>query len=170
MMGGVVTDLSGRSRIRDSTPCGEVSRTGVHGANRLASNSLLEGLVFAERVARDLVRTTKRARALAARPRVDGAAAPTAAPRRSPPTTIRAVMWEHAGIARTAQRAATALDALDEIGARLPAGATEEPTWSQTARAHRRGGAPAQGIARRTLSEPIFREREAEMAGRHIEW
>ena len=57
MMGGIVVDLAGRSSLTRLYACGEVSRTGVHGANRLASNSLLEGLVFAERVARDLVQT-----------------------------------------------------------------------------------------------------------------
>src|ERR687884_1020190 len=54
MMGGIVTDLCGRSSMERLYAVGEVARTGVHGANRLASNSLLEGLVFAERVARDL--------------------------------------------------------------------------------------------------------------------
>src|SRR3954463_1079669 len=54
MMGGIVVDLRGRSSLSRLWAVGEVSRTGVHGANRLASNSLLEGLVFAERVARDL--------------------------------------------------------------------------------------------------------------------
>src|SRR5205085_10296376 len=57
MMGGIVADLNGRSSMPRLYAVGEVSRTGVHGANRLASNSLLEGLVFAERVARDLAET-----------------------------------------------------------------------------------------------------------------
>jgi len=52
--GGVRTDLRGRSSLEGLYACGETSCTGVHGANRLASNSLLEGLVFARRIADDL--------------------------------------------------------------------------------------------------------------------
>ena len=54
-MGGIRTDLDGRSTREGLWAVGEVACTGVHGANRLASNSLLEGLVFADRVARALV-------------------------------------------------------------------------------------------------------------------
>jgi L-aspartate oxidase len=52
--GGVATDLRGRSSVEGLYACGEVACSGVHGANRLASNSLLEGLVFAHRIADDL--------------------------------------------------------------------------------------------------------------------
>jgi L-aspartate oxidase len=55
MIGGVTTDLEGRSTLPGLYAAGEVAATGVHGANRLAGNSLLEGLVFGERVARQLL-------------------------------------------------------------------------------------------------------------------
>jgi L-aspartate oxidase len=53
-MGGIETDLEGRTSLPGLWAVGEVARTGVHGANRLASNSLLEGLVFADRAGRAL--------------------------------------------------------------------------------------------------------------------
>lgn len=54
-MGGVRTDLSGRTSLEGLYACGEVACTGVHGANRLGSNSLLEGVVFGGRIAGELL-------------------------------------------------------------------------------------------------------------------
>ncbi|HVE35933.1 MAG TPA: L-aspartate oxidase [Gemmatimonadaceae bacterium] len=132
MMGGVVTDLRGRASAARLYAVGELARTGVHGANRLASNSLLEGLVFAERVARDLSSVNEVGKAPAipkwrVPPLADRGAAQVAA------DEIRAVMWDNAGIARTARGLRTALEKLADIGRRLPAGATEELNMLQTA-------------------------------------
>ena len=55
-IGGVWTDQWGKTTLPGLYACGENASTGVHGANRLASNSLLEGLVFADRIVRDLNR------------------------------------------------------------------------------------------------------------------
>jgi len=57
--GGVRVDLAGQSSVPGLYACGETACTGVHGANRLASNSLLEGLVFAARIADDIHRTLR---------------------------------------------------------------------------------------------------------------
>jgi L-aspartate oxidase len=133
MMGGIVTDLTGRSSLARLYACGEVSRTGVHGANRLASNSLLEGLVFAERVARDMIGLPKmtgvpRKMSWEAPPLVDRGAAQVGA------DDVRNVMWEHAGIDRTAKGLRKCLDLLDGIAKRLPVGATEEQNMVDTSR------------------------------------
>ncbi|MEP6493967.1 MAG: L-aspartate oxidase [bacterium] len=132
MMGGVVTDLRGRSNVQRLYAVGELARTGVHGANRLASNSLLEGLVFAERVARDLTSNKPLMRPPPAGkwkvpPLPDRGAAQVAA------DDIRSTMWEYAGIVRTARGLRAALEQLDDIGTRLPPGATEELNMLQTA-------------------------------------
>ena len=133
MMGGIVTDLAGRATLSRLYACGEVSRTGVHGANRLASNSLLEGLVFAERVARDMLNIEPLEHIPAkmrwtAPPLSDRGAAQVAA------DDIRRVMWDNAGIDRTAERLRDGLAALAEIADRLPMGATEEQNMVDTAR------------------------------------
>ena len=71
-MGGIQTDLEGRTTKPGLWAVGEVARTGVHGANRLASNSLLEGLVFADRAGRALAEDAAPARPRRARTEAAG--------------------------------------------------------------------------------------------------
>jgi L-aspartate oxidase len=132
MMGGIVADLCGRSSLPRLWAVGEVSRTGVHGANRLASNSLLEGLVFAERVARDL----RDLEPLASIPQPEKWKVPVLRDRGAAQVAadqVRALMWEDAGIVRSAAGLWKAFDRLMDLESRLPEGATEELNLVQTA-------------------------------------
>jgi L-aspartate oxidase len=106
--GGVLTDLSGETSIANLFAAGEVACTGLHGANRLASNSLLEGVVFAQAACRE---ATRRFRA--------GLEPPAAVPEwdsgeAEDPTEailvnanwdeIRRLMWNYVGIVRSEKR------------------------------------------------------------------
>ena len=132
MMGGVVTDLAGRSSLSRLYAVGEVARTGVHGANRLASNSLLEGLVFAERVARDLIDTPEDlplpTEAKWKVPALDDRGAAQVAA-----DAVRKTMWDYASISRTAPGLRRCVTLLANIGERLSPGATEERNLLVTA-------------------------------------
>lgn len=116
MIGGVTTDLEGRSSLPGLYAAGEVAATGVHGANRLASNSLLEGLVFGERVACQLVRP------VAGFPRTPGRMlelpdGPGAGRRGSVAQLeeVRNRLWEDVGIVRSADGLRAAIAALGRI-------------------------------------------------------
>jgi L-aspartate oxidase len=168
MMGGVVTDLCGRSSLGRLYACGEVSRTGVHGANRLASNSLLEGLVFAERVARDLLEVEPLGRvgrlpAWTAPRLLDRGAAQVAT------DEIRQLMSEYAGIDRSARGLQFCLKALDEIEARLLPGATEERNMVQTSRLIARSALTRRESRGGHYRRDFPRARKA-WARKHITW
>lgn len=119
-MGGIVTDDWGRSSVDGLWACGEVAMTGVHGANRLASNSLLEGLVFGRRVAEDIREAGPSTQ-------------PAAEPRRCPPPadglpaleamelreTLRRLMATHVGIVRDVDGLHAAADGLARLQTRL---------------------------------------------------
>ena len=117
-VGGVVTDVWGRTTVPGLYASGEVASTGVHGANRLASNSLLEGLVFSDRVVRDLDRYIGRLGEDVRRLRFDlpeaatgGGGSDAAAARRR----LTDVMQRKVGVVRRGDDLRGALDELREI-------------------------------------------------------
>ncbi|HET7240138.1 MAG TPA: L-aspartate oxidase [Gemmatimonadales bacterium] len=120
-MGGIQTDLEGRSSRPGLWAVGEVASTGVHGANRLASNSLLEGLVFADRAGRALQDGEDRADAV-----------PPVAAERDPGLDeeceeirreMRELMTAHVGLQRTEASLLHAEQSLAALTARTPEGA-----------------------------------------------
>jgi L-aspartate oxidase len=126
--GGIATDLAGRTSVAGLYACGEAACTGVHGANRLASNSLLEGLVFARRIAADVLNTVP-----AGAPLLDlgidvrGSGIAAAGIRRS----LQQEMSADAGVIRDAAGLARAAGSLQKLAAQRSSDPRTE-SWEAT--------------------------------------
>jgi L-aspartate oxidase len=128
LMGGVRTDVDGRTSLPGLYAAGEVACTGVHGANRLASNSLLEGLVFGARAAESMRRESdvrlKAAEARASLP-TSGTSLPPVAEAMG---RLQQQMWEHAGLLRDAEL----LRSIDLTAAMRFVDATPSALWTRS--------------------------------------
>ena len=109
-MGGIVADFWGRSTLNGLSVCGECTSTGAHGANRLASNSLLEAVVFSHRIAQRL-RTADLPDIKASTGLV-----PDALPF-APLQTLRVAMSEKCGVVRDAKGLQELIDLIDTLEA-----------------------------------------------------
>src|SRR6201998_2958024 len=134
MMGGVRTDLWGRTSVPGLYAAGETANTGVHGANRLASNSLLEGLVFGARSGQAMMKDAPVKKKHAAG--LPGTVAPSPGesaekkprnnakhPQNGALTKIRDIMWRYVGILRDGKELTGAMEQLQSL--ELPK--TEQP-------------------------------------------
>jgi L-aspartate oxidase len=133
LMGGVKTDVQGRTSLPGLYAAGEVACTGVHGANRLASNSLLEGLVFGAAAAETMIEEQGsgiRAQGLERRAQGSAALVPAAEVGGVTPEAaterwiaeLRALMWKHAGLLRDGAGLREAQRGMDTLAVTMPRG------------------------------------------------
>jgi L-aspartate oxidase len=125
-MGGVRTDLCGHTSLPGLYAAGEAACTGVHGANRLASNSLLEGLVYGARAAgymggeARLSKPGKNCSSAKSTKAVDESSALSNPALEAQISTLQELMWREAGIVREGKQLRHAIDTLKELQAQLP--------------------------------------------------
>jgi len=114
-MGGVLTDAFGRSSLDGLWACGETASTGAHGANRLASNSLLEAVVFGARVARDIATRLPEPETMTAQRRPMDDAEPVDPADKA---LLRRTMSDYVGVLRDKAGLETALAVITSLDAR----------------------------------------------------
>ena len=117
--GGVLVDENGKSTIERLYAVGEVSCSGVHGANRLASTSLLEGLVWGKRAARSIAGVVEAGHSVQTEDippwRPTGTEAPDQALVAQDMSSLRHIMWNYVGLVRTTRRLARAISDLRNL-------------------------------------------------------
>jgi L-aspartate oxidase len=119
-MGGVRTNLDGWTTLPGLYAAGEAAGTGVHGANRLASNSLLEGLVFGARAGKKMRDELKApVQKISELPPAAYSNGPVRAPAEASVSELQDLMWKDAGIVRTGKGLKQAIARLEEIGTRV---------------------------------------------------
>jgi L-aspartate oxidase len=144
MVGGIATDLDGRASVRRLYAVGECSCTGIHGANRLASNSLTECLVFGRRAGGAAAWEDRR------RERSAGYAPEDAQPAPAAPAAVRDALWQYGGPLRIADDLARLRGHRHPLTSRIGEAATER---RESRGSHRRADHPS--------TDPI-------MDGRHL--
>lgn len=123
LMGGVKSDVDGRTTVPGLYAAGEAACTGVHGANRLASNSLLEGLVFGTLAAKTMIAERTRGVAAEAVAVVDAGVSSEAATEKWI-AELRDLMWKYAGLLRDRMGLEIALRGLEALRRAVPRGLT----------------------------------------------
>jgi L-aspartate oxidase len=119
MIGGIAVDVAGRSSVDGLLACGEAASSGIHGANRLASNSLLEGLVFGKRLGRLAADLAAGQSSLTGPRTITGKIAPSPRTALDLPdvrNSLRALCWRNIGIDRTGARLVETIEIVDFWG------------------------------------------------------
>jgi len=118
MCGGVLVDSFSRTNIKGLYACGEIAATGVHGANRLASNSLLESVVFALRACEDIC--SKIESKEPKNPKIKIKKSDIRMPFAKLKKQVKTIMWEHCGIVRSIEGLKIGLKKLQELEKSAP--------------------------------------------------